>query len=218
MPASAVACGRTSVPADVLPCLSTAVAWEHLQLSCQHQSDCCAEQDFTCGYICKQLLGTCLGGPMGSLVLLACFDTWQDACAGGEICFVQDAEQRLGTIYGFPVRIDPAFVHSRASRPTTRQFLIRLLSNLRLVYQGLRMPDPLLAIIRSVACCTMRFCSTLPPVLLVLWYYFQLLLRAFSHHLLSTCAGVVDAFPRMWHPKSLAAPGKLLGCWRGQGC
>ena len=80
---------------------------------------------------------------------------------------MQDAEQRLGTIYGFPVRIDPAFVHSRASRPTTRQFLIRLLSNLRLVYQGLRLPDPLLAIIRSVACCTMRFCSTLARALLV---------------------------------------------------
>ncbi|KAK9836464.1 hypothetical protein WJX74_000992 [Apatococcus lobatus] len=71
-----------------------------------------------------------------------------DPFNGGEICFVQDAEQRLGTIYGFPVRIDPAFVHSRASKPTTRQFLVRLLSNLRLVYQGLRMPEPLLAIIR----------------------------------------------------------------------
>ena len=67
----------------------------------------------------------------------------------GEICFVQDAEKRLTTIYGFPVRLDPAFVNSRASMPTPRQFLVRLLSNLRLVYQGLRMPEPLYAIIRS---------------------------------------------------------------------
>ncbi len=77
------------------------------------------------------------------------FSPIEGSCrAGGEICFVQDAEQRLGTIYGFPVRIDPAFIHSRASTPTSRQFLVRLLGNLRLIYQGLKMPDPLLAITR----------------------------------------------------------------------
>lgn len=53
-----------------------------------------------------------------------------DAFNGGEILFEEDCEQRLSQIYGRPVKLQPELL-----APVNRQrFLIRILSNLKLIY------------------------------------------------------------------------------------
>jgi len=53
-----------------------------------------------------------------------------DAFNGGEILFEEDCEQRLSQIYGRPVKLQPELL-----APVNRQrFLIRILSNLKIIY------------------------------------------------------------------------------------
>ncbi|MBW4651101.1 MAG: SirB1 family protein [Kastovskya adunca ATA6-11-RM4] len=53
-----------------------------------------------------------------------------DAFNRGEILFEQDCEARLAQIYGRPVKLQSGFVES----VTPRQFLARMLTNLKLIY------------------------------------------------------------------------------------
>lgn len=53
-----------------------------------------------------------------------------DAFNRGEILFAQDCEERLIQIYGHPVPLQPQFLSSVSNR----QFLARILTNLKLIY------------------------------------------------------------------------------------
>ncbi|MBW4473586.1 MAG: transglutaminase-like domain-containing protein [Stenomitos rutilans HA7619-LM2] len=53
-----------------------------------------------------------------------------DAFHQGEILFPQDCEERLAQVYGHPVALNPAFLQP----VTTRQYLSRMLTNLKVVY------------------------------------------------------------------------------------
>ncbi len=48
----------------------------------------------------------------------------------GEILFPQDCQERLQEIFGQPIEIQPAFLQT----VTTRQFLVRMLTNLKAIY------------------------------------------------------------------------------------
>ncbi|MBW4421317.1 MAG: transglutaminase-like domain-containing protein [Myxacorys californica WJT36-NPBG1] len=53
-----------------------------------------------------------------------------DAFHGGEILFLQDCQNRLNQMYGQPVEMQPQFFES----VTNRQFLARMLTNLKHIY------------------------------------------------------------------------------------
>ncbi|MBO9999490.1 MAG: SirB1 family protein [Cyanobacteria bacterium SID2] len=53
-----------------------------------------------------------------------------DAFNGGEVLFPQDCETRLSQVYGQPVRMRPEFLDP----VTSREFLVRMLTNLKAVY------------------------------------------------------------------------------------
>jgi regulator of sirC expression with transglutaminase-like and TPR domain len=56
-----------------------------------------------------------------------------DAFDGGQVVFLDDAEETLGRIYGRPVKLDPAFLRRKEQIPS-RVFLTRMLNNLKAVY------------------------------------------------------------------------------------
>lgn len=53
-----------------------------------------------------------------------------DAFHGGEILFLQDCQERLSQIYGRPVELESEFL----TAVTARQFLARMLTNLKMIY------------------------------------------------------------------------------------
>lgn len=75
-----------------------------------------------------------------------------DAFAGGEVCFLEDAADKLATIYGFQpgrIAINPAVVRDKAANAIKpRQFLARMLHNLKQIYQSKGQPENVLAIIQ----------------------------------------------------------------------
>lgn len=53
-----------------------------------------------------------------------------DAFDGGKILFPEDCQERLSEVYGQPMTLRPEFLKS----VTPRQFLVRMLTNLKLIY------------------------------------------------------------------------------------
>lgn len=72
-------------------------------------------------------------------------EVFVDAFNGGEILFWQDCQDRLGQLYSQPIELQPQFLES----VTHRQFLARMLTNLKMIYlnQG-NIPKALAAIER----------------------------------------------------------------------
>lgn len=68
-----------------------------------------------------------------------------DAFQGGEVCFIQDAEETLSRIYRRPIRLDPAFLTRKQPLPP-RYFLARMLNNLKQIYNLRRSYDQAYAI------------------------------------------------------------------------
>ncbi len=53
-----------------------------------------------------------------------------DCFSGGQIMLQPDCEERLQTVYGRPVALDPAFLNA----VTKKQIIIRMLNNLKVIY------------------------------------------------------------------------------------
>ncbi|KAK9811709.1 hypothetical protein WJX72_008808 [[Myrmecia] bisecta] len=72
-----------------------------------------------------------------------------DPFQGGEVCFLQDAEDKLSALYGMPVRVTPR-VMQRSAAMSNRMILNRMLNNLKQIYIGTRMSERLLWIIQYI--------------------------------------------------------------------
>eukprot|EP00775_Hariotina_reticulata_P007886 gene7886-8082_t len=98
-----------------------------------------------------------VGLPMGGVNLPAHFmikplvediEWLVDAFNGGELTALQDAEEVLGRLTGYQVKIDPKFVAGDTPPVSSRALLLRLLNNLRQTYLTLNMAEEALSIIR----------------------------------------------------------------------
>lgn len=69
--------------------------------------------------------------------------------AGGEVCFLEDAEAKLSLLYGRPVKLDAGFVRRKEQVPW-RAFLGRWLNNLKHLYIQQQLPEDTLTIIRML--------------------------------------------------------------------
>ncbi|KAG1654782.1 hypothetical protein FOA52_008967 [Chlamydomonas sp. UWO 241] len=70
-----------------------------------------------------------------------------DAFKGGELCYLEDAQEVLSDITGLDVRLDPVFVTSNEGMSASA-FLLRMLSNLKQIYTAERDLERSLRIIR----------------------------------------------------------------------
>lgn len=77
---------------------------------------------------------------------IAEMEIFVDAFNGGEVMFVDDCQQRLSQIYGQPIKLQMGFLESI----TTRQFLARMLTNLKLVYLDQQQLEKALAAVERI--------------------------------------------------------------------
>ncbi|KAF6256703.1 Transglutaminase-like superfamily-domain-containing protein [Scenedesmus sp. NREL 46B-D3] len=71
-----------------------------------------------------------------------------DAFNGGQLTALQDAEEVLGGLMGYQVKLDPRFVRGDTPYFSSRQLMLRLLNNLRQIYLTLNMAEEALGIVR----------------------------------------------------------------------
>lgn len=77
---------------------------------------------------------------------IAEMEVYVDAFHQGEILFAEDCQQRLNQIYGQPVEMQPSFLAPVSSR----QFLARMLTNLKMIYLNRSQPLKSLAAIERI--------------------------------------------------------------------
>lgn len=66
----------------------------------------------------------------------------------GELTALEDAEEVLGRLIGYQVKLDPRFVSGDTPPLSARAFLLRLLNNLKQIYITLNMAEDALTIVR----------------------------------------------------------------------
>lgn len=71
-----------------------------------------------------------------------------DAFHGGELCWLQDAEERLSAITGMQVVLDPRWASGASPAMSGGSFLLRWLNNVRQVHMLSNEPENALAILR----------------------------------------------------------------------
>jgi len=77
---------------------------------------------------------------------IAEMEVYVDAFHHGEVLFAEDCQQRLNQIYGQPVEMQPSFLAPVSSR----QFLARMLTNLKMIYLNRSQPLKSLAAIERI--------------------------------------------------------------------